>query len=390
MRAPYPQSNAAAKQYEAMNPAVQPSRTAVLAALDRVPDPRSGKGLAAAGLVQGLSLGEGRVGFMLEVPAADAALYAPVREAAEKALLSIGGVQKAQVVLTTASAAPAPGVTRVRRGASVAPDAKADTAGMPPGERLANVHRVIAVASGKGGVGKSTVSANLACAFARLGLKTGLLDADIYGPSAPRMMGLSAQPEFVDGKLNPLEAWGVKVMSIGFLVDEGSPMIWRGPMASSAMRQMIQDVRWGTEEDPLDLLVVDLPPGTGDIHLTLVQKLAVDGVVIVSTPQEIALIDARRASAMFNKMNPPVTILGVVENMAFFPDPATGAPIPIFGQGGARTEATRLAVPFLGEIPIDITLRQGADDGTPLVATAPESATARLFMGIARRLRDSA
>jgi ATP-binding protein involved in chromosome partitioning len=373
-----------------MNPSVQPSRTSVLAALDRVPDPKSGKGLAAAGLVQGLSLGEGRVGFMLEVAAADAALYAPVREAAEKALLSIGGVQKAQVVLTTASAPAAPGVTRVRRGASVAPDPKADTAGMPPGERLANVHRVIAVASGKGGVGKSTVAVNLACAFARLGLRTGLLDADVYGPSAPRMMGLDGQPDFVDGKLNPLQAWGVKVMSMGFIVDEGVAMIFRGPMASSAVRQMIQEVRWGTDEDPLDLLVVDLPPGTGDIHLTLVQKLAVDGVVIVSTPQEIALIDARRASAMFNKMNPPVTILGVVENMAFFPDPATGAPIPIFGQGGARTEATRLAVPFLGEIPIDITLRQGADDGTPLVATAPDSATARLFMGIARRLRDSA
>jgi ATP-binding protein involved in chromosome partitioning len=179
-------------------------------------------------------------------------------------------------------------------------------------------------------------------------------------------------------------------MSIGFLVDEGAPMIWRGPMASSAMRQMIQDVRWGTDSDPLDLLVVDLPPGTGDIHLTLVQKLAVDGVVIVSTPQEIALIDARRASAMFNRMNPPVRILGVVENMAFFPDPATGAPIPIFGQGGARAEAGRLAAPFLGEIPIDIDLRRGADDGRPLVATAPESATAKLFMGIARRLRDDA
>ena len=372
-----------------MNPAVQPSRASILSALDKVVDPKSGRGLAAAGLVQGLTVGEGRAGFMLEIPAADAALYAPVREAAEKALLAIGGVQKAQVVLTTASGPPGPGVTRVRKGgASVAPDPKADTRGLPPGDRLPNVHRVIAVASGKGGVGKSTVSVNLACAFARLGLRTGLLDADIYGPSAPKMLGLDEQPVFHDGKLNPLDAWGVKVMSIGFLVDEGSPMIWRGPMASSAMRQMIEEVRWASEDEPLDVLVIDMPPGTGDIHLTLVQKLHVDGVVIVSTPQEIALIDARRASAMFGRMNPPVKILGVIENMAYFPDPATGAPIAIFGTGGAKAEATRLEVPFLGEIPIDIALRQGGDEGRPQVVAAPEGDSARVFMGIARRLRD--
>jgi ATP-binding protein involved in chromosome partitioning len=289
-------------------------------------------------------------------------------------------------VLTAAAKAPGPGVTRVRKGAQVAADPRADTHGMPPAERLAHVRRVIAVASGKGGVGKSTVSVNLACAFAGLGLKTGLLDADVYGPSAPKMLGIDEQPRFEDGKLTPLQVWGLKVMSIGFLVDEGSPMIWRGPMASSAVRQMIQDVRWGTEGDPLDVLVVDLPPGTGDIHLTLVQKLAVDGVVIVSTPQEIALIDARRASAMFAKMDPPVPILGVIENMAFFPDPAGGAPIPIFGRGGARAEAQRLGVPFLGEIPIDIALRAGADEGRPLVAAAPKSPVARAFVDIARTL----
>jgi ATP-binding protein involved in chromosome partitioning len=380
----------AAKQYEAMTPAVQPSRAAVLAALERVIDPRTGQGLVSAGLVQGLTIAEGRVGFMLEAPVAEAGLYAPVREAAERALRGLGGLLKAQVVLTTAQAPPAPGVTRVRRGAQVAADPRAETRGMPPAERLEHVGRVIAVASGKGGVGKSTVSVNLACAFARLGLRTGLLDADIYGPSAPKMLGLDDQPSFQDGKLDPLEAWGIKVMSIGFLVDEASPMIWRGPMASSALRQMITDVRWGTAADPLDVLVVDLPPGTGDIHLTLVQKLAVDGVVIVSTPQEIALIDARRASAMFRRMTPPVPILGVVENMAFFPDPATGAPIAIFGQGGARTEAARLGAPFLGEVPIDIALRQGADDGRPVTAAAPESDSARVFMEIARRLRADA
>jgi len=356
----------------------------VLAALDKVADPKTGEGLARAGLVQGLVVGAGRASFMLEVASEDAALYAPVRDAAEAALRAVPGIDKAQVVLT--AAARGAGVARVRKGAVVPPDPKAQLSAMPPPERLANVRRVIAVASGKGGVGKSTVAVNLACAFARQGLAVGLLDADVYGPSAPRMLGIDRQPSFEEGKLTPLEAWGLKIMSIGFIVDEASPMIWRGPMASSAVRQMIQDVRWGTQEAPLDLLVVDLPPGTGDIHLTLVQKLSVDGVVIVSTPQEIALIDARRAWAMFGKMAPPVPILGVIENMAFFPDPATGAPIAIFGQGGARREAERLGAPFLGEIPIDIALRQGADDGRPLVATHPESPVSVAFIEAARTL----
>ena len=364
-----------------------PDRATMLAALNAIVDPRGGQGLADAGLVQGLTLSAGRAGFMLEVDPAQTALYAPVRDAAEKALAALAGVDKAQVVLTAAAKPVAPGVTRVRRGsAQVAADPRADTHAMPPAERLEHVRRVIAVASGKGGVGKSTVSVNLACALAALGLKVGLLDADIYGPSAPRMLGLDRQPEFVDGKLNPLDAWGLKVMSIGFIVDEASPMIWRGPMASSALRQMIQDVRWGTADDPLDVLVVDLPPGTGDVHLTLVQKLAVDGVVIVSTPQEIALIDARRASAMFGKMNPPVPILGVIENMAWFADPATGERIHIFGQGGARREAERIGAAFLGEIPIEIALRQGGDEGRPLVAAAPDGAAAQTFGAIARAL----
>jgi ATP-binding protein involved in chromosome partitioning len=257
---------------------------------------------------------------------------------------------------------------------------------MPPAAPLAHVRKVIAVASGKGGVGKSTVAVNLACALAARGLAAGLLDADIYGPSAPKMLGIDEQPRFEDGKLVPLQAWGLKVMSIGFIVDEGAPMIWRGPMASSAVRQMIEDVHWGEEGASLDVLIVDLPPGTGDIHLTLVQKLAVDGVVIVSTPQEIALIDARRAAAMFGKMTPPVPILGVVENMAYFADPAGGSPIPIFGQGGARREAARLGVPFLGEVPIDIALREGADAGAPLTAAQPDSPTARVFLEMAEKL----
>jgi ATP-binding protein involved in chromosome partitioning len=371
-----------------MNATPLSDRDRILALLDTIEDPKTGRGLLQSGLVQGLVVADGRAGFMIETLPEDVAVYAPVRDAAERALAAAPGITKAQVVLTTAAKPVAAGATRVRRGAQVAVDPRADPAQMPPAEKLAHVRRVIAVASGKGGVGKSTVAVNLACAFAARGLAVGLLDADVYGPSAPRMLGVDEQPKFEDGKLTPLTAWGLKVMSIGFIVDESQAMIWRGPMVSSAVRQMIQDVRWGSDADPLDVLVVDLPPGTGDIHLTLVQKLSVDGVVIVSTPQEIALIDARRASAMFAKMNPPVRILGVIENMAWFADPATGAHIPIFGQGGARAEAERLDVPVLGEIQIDIALRQGGDDGRPLVAAAPESASAKAFIEIARRLAE--
>jgi ATP-binding protein involved in chromosome partitioning len=354
-------------------------RDAVLAALDKVIDPRSGRGLVAAGLVQGLVVRDGVVGFMLEVPAADAGRYGYIREQAEAVLKSLPGVEKAQVVLT----AEAPvGVTRQRKTARLSPDPASEPKAAQA-EKPAHVKRVIAVASGKGGVGKSTVSVNLACAFARLGLNVGLLDADVYGPSAPKMMGIDEEPAFVDGKLEPLIAHGVKLMSIGFMVEEGAPMIWRGPMASSAVRQMVQDVRWGTEAAPLDLLIVDLPPGTGDIHLTLVQKLAVDGVVLVSTPQEIALIDARRAAAMFAKTATP--ILGVIENMAWFEGP-DGTRIPIFGTGGAKAEAQTLGVPLLAEIPIEIGLREAGDAGQPLTAAGGGSPAARGFEAAARAL----
>lgn len=379
------------------------ARAAALAALDRIADPGSGRGLVAAGLVHGLALGPGRAGFMLEVAAADASRYAPVRDAAEAALRALPGVDHAQVVLTNAGEpqtaafratprmappAPPPGGTRERRGGRVSPDAQAQL--HPPGagaaaQRPDHVRHVIAVASGKGGVGKSTVAVNLACALARLGLRIGLLDADVYGPSIPRMLGLVDEPRLgPDKKLIPLQAWGISAVSIGMMVDEGAPMIWRGPMASSAVTQLLNDVAWGSADQPLDVLVIDMPPGTGDIQLTLAQRVSLSGAVIVSTPQEIALIDVRRGVAMFQKTGTP--ILGVVENMAYFPDPTTGAPIAIFGRGGARATAAEVGAPFLGEAPIDIALRKSSDDGAPLAASAPDSVTAGIFLSIAQQV----
>ncbi|MBE7217368.1 MAG: Mrp/NBP35 family ATP-binding protein [Caulobacteraceae bacterium] len=360
-----------------------PTRDDILQALASVRDPRSGRTLPEAGLVQGLVAGPDRAGFMLEVAPADAALYEPVRAQAETALRALPGVERVHVALTAERAGSFSTAARSRPAA--APPRAAAPAG---GARPPHVKRVVAVASGKGGVGKSTVAVNLACAFARLGLATGLLDADVYGPSAPRMLGLSGEKPRVDdeNKLLPLSAWGVRVASIGFLVDEGAPMIWRGPMASSAVGQLLNDVRWGAPDAPLDLLVVDMPPGTGDVQLTLAQKVTTDGAVIVSTPQEVALIDVRRGAAMFEKTATP--ILGVVENMSYFPDPATGAPIPIFGHGGARAVAQELHAPFLGEVPIDMALRAGGDDGRPLVATDPDGPGGRAFMAIAEAVLD--
>ena len=341
-------------------------RAAALDALDAIIDPKSGRGLSAAGLVQGLVVEGGKAGFMLEIAPVDAALYAPVRDAAEKALAALPGVTTAQVVLTAAARAPAPSH---QKSARVAADPQAQLAPQPAAERPPHVRRVIAVASGKGGVGKSTVAVNLAVGLSRLGLSVGLLDADVYGPSAPTMLGLKGQPKFEDGKLQPIYGHGVRAMSIGLMMADDQAAVWRGPMASSAVRQLAQDVAWGSEAQPLDVLVLDLPPGTGDIQLTIVQKLKLDGVVVVSTPQEIALIDARRAVGMFQRTAAP--ILGLIENMAFFADPATGAPIHIFGKGGARAEASRLGVPLLAEVPIDIAMREGADQGRPAAEDSP-------------------
>ena len=376
-----------------------PDRAAVLAALEAVRDPASGQGLVSAGLVQGLAIGPGRAGFMLEAPAAQVERYAAVREAAEAALLTVAEVRRAQVVLTADGGAPGRFEVQPRR----APPPAAETSARLPPEAQASLHahkpmaqpqpvpfvrKVVAVASGKGGVGKSTVAVNLAVALARRGLKVGLMDADIYGPSVPRMLGLTGEPRVnADKKLIPLEAFGLKTVSIGFIVEEGSPMIWRGPMASSAITQFITDVVWGAADDELDVLVIDMPPGTGDIQLTLAQKVRVDGAVIVSTPQEVALIDVRRGAGMFRKTGVP--LLGVVENMAYFPDPSTGEPIPIFGRGGAQAVAGELGVPFLGEVPIDIALRKACDAGRPLVDAEPQGASGKVFADIAAKVRSA-
>ena len=367
-------------------------RAHVLDRLNEIVDPKSGQGLAAAGLVQGLALSASRAGFMIEVAAGDIALYEPVRLAAETLLATLPGIERAQVVLTS-QADPAPytppeGAVRVRRGARLSDEAKAGmTPARPPskGENPAHVKHIVAIASAKGGVGKSTAAVSLACAFRHLGWTVGLLDADIYGPSAPRMLGSDADPKVnADKKLEPISAFGLKAMSIGFIVDEGAPMIWRGPMASSALNQLIHDVAWGSAEAPLDILIIDLPPGTGDIQLTLAQKLSLDGAVLISTPQEIALIDVRRGAVMFQKTG--VAILGVIENMAYFVDPSTGQKLPIFGDGGARRIADDLGAPFLGEVPIDMALRQACDDGRPLVATDPQHPISQRFIAMAKTL----
>ena len=372
-----------------------PDRADVLTALDRIRDPRTGKGLAEAGMVQGLVVGPDRAGFMIEAPEAEVPLYAAVREEAEAALRALPGVTRAHVALTAHAGLPPPParpreVVRVRRGAQVAPDPQAQLTPPPAPsgmQKPPHVRKIVAVASGKGGVGKSTVAANLACAFAALGRRTGLLDADVYGPSVPKMMGVDGEPRVgADGKLQPLEAWSVAIASIGLLVDEGAPMIWRGPMASSAVTQLLNDVAWGTEAEPLDVLVIDMPPGTGDVQLTLAQKVAVDGAVIVTTPQEVALIDVRRGAAMLAKTATP--ILGVIENMAFFAD-ASGAEIPIFGRGGGRQVAQEIGAPFLGEVPIALALREGGDAGRPLVAIDPDAPASHALLEAAAQVLEA-
>jgi ATP-binding protein involved in chromosome partitioning len=311
----------------------------------------------------------GHVVFSIAIDGADVASWTPVRAAAVAAVRGLPGVTGATVTLT----AERPSATANSPAPMSAKVQPAKLAG------LADVRHVIAVASGKGGVGKSTTACNLALGLRGLGLKVGVLDADIYGPSMPKLFALKGQPEIVTGRtLRPLEAYGCKVMSIGFVVDPGKAMVWRGPMVASAITQMLRDVAWG----PLDVLVVDMPPGTGDAQLTMAQATPLAGAVIVSTPQDLALIDARRGVSMFEDVGVP--ILGIVENMSYFVCDGCGKRHDIFAHGGARAEAAKLGVPFLGEVPLDIEIRERSDAGLPIVVTAPDGPHAATYRAIAR------
>jgi len=348
----------------------------VLTALAAVPGP-DGTPLPKTGKLSEIVVTDGKVFFSITVDANVVQSWDPVRRAAETAARAIPGVTSALVALT--GERPAGGA---RAQVQPSPHAGHGRPAAHADERLPavpGVGAIIAVASGKGGVGKSTTAVNLALGLRDLGLKVGMLDADIYGPSVPKLLAIKGKPEMLGGtKLRPMDGYGLKVMSIGFLVEEETPMIWRGPMVISALTQMLREVEWGT----LDVMVVDMPPGTGDAQLTMAQQVPLKGAVIVSTPQDLALIDARRGIAMFNRVNVPV--LGIVENMSYFLCPKCGERADIFGHGGARHEAERQGVPFLGEVPLHIEIRETSDAGRPIAAAAPEGAHAQAFRSIAQ------
>ncbi len=356
--------------------------TAVLAALGGIVDPARGTDVVSAGMVRGLQVENGAARFALEVDPARGAALEPLRRAAEQAALAVPGITSVTAVLTAhaeqGGAAPPRAAPTPPPDLGLKPPRPIEP---PPTRTLPGIDRVIAIASGKGGVGKSTVSANLAVALAARGLRVGLLDADVYGPSQPRMLGVSGRPSSPDGKtILPLRNHGVTLMSIGLMTAEDEAVVWRGPMLMGALQQMLGQVAWGR----LDVLLVDLPPGTGDVQMTLCQKVELDGAVIVSTPQDIALIDARKGIDMFRKMDAP--ILGVIENMSSFACDGCGKVHHPFGHGGARAEAEKLGVPFLGEVPLDLAIRTAGDGGAPIVAADPEGPQARAFLDIAERL----
>jgi ATP-binding protein involved in chromosome partitioning len=364
------------------------TKDAVIERLKTVNGPDFSGNIVDLGLVSEIFIADSKVFFSITVPAARAQELEPLREAAERVVRAMPGVTGAVVALTAekkgggmASAPPPRPAPPQASPAAPRPAATPAPASQTSGRRgVPGIDAIIAVASGKGGVGKSTTAVNLALGLAGLGLKVGLLDADIYGPSVPRLLGISGRPQTVDGKiLKPMEKYGLKVMSMGFLVDEETPMIWRGPMVMSALTQMLREVEWGE----LDLLVVDMPPGTGDAQLTMAQQVPLAGAVIVSTPQDLALIDARKGLNMFRKVDVP--LLGIVENMSYFIAPDTGKRYDIFGHGGAEKEAGRLGVPFLGGVPLEIETRETSDAGTPVVVSRPQSAQAGVYRSIAAK-----
>jgi ATP-binding protein involved in chromosome partitioning len=351
----------------------------VLAALEGVESPQ-GTPLPKTGTLSEVVAGDNKVFFSITVDAAEVKAWEPVRKRAEEIVRALPGVRSALVALTAERKAGAP-PAHSPQGARPAPARGAPRSDSVQG--VPGVAAIIAVASGKGGVGKSTTAVNLALGLSALGLKVGILDADIYGPSLPKLLAIKERPQTIGGtRLKPITRYGLTVMSIGFLIDEETPMIWRGPMVISALTQMLREVEWGT----LDVMVVDMPPGTGDAQLTMAQQVPLKGAVIVSTPQDLALIDARRGVSMFKRVNVPV--LGVVENMSYFLCPQCGARSDIFGHGGARHEAERLGVPFLGEVPLHMAIREKSDAGLPVVATEPDGAHAQIYRKIAVKVRD--
>ena len=363
-----------------------PTEDDIKRALEEVRDPVSGQNVIAAGLIDGLALRNNHVSFAVEVPADRGPTSEPLRKACEDAVNGVPGILSVTAVLTAhreSNASPQARPAPQNGGHNHAHNhAHGKTAPMSREAGVPGVRSIIAVASGKGGVGKSTVAVNLALGLAALGHKIGLLDADIYGPSAPRLLNITEKPESDGTKLQPIERFGIKAMSIGFLVDTDTPMIWRGPMVMGALTQMLSDVAWA----PLDILVVDMPPGTGDAQLTLAQKVPLAGAVIVSTPQDLALIDARKGLAMFRKTEVP--ILGIIENMSVFICPTCGTEHHIFGHGGARDTAAELGCEFLGEIPLLPIIRETSDAGTPIVASRPDSPEANAFVTLARRVAE--
>jgi ATP-binding protein involved in chromosome partitioning len=364
----------------------------VLDGLAKVKSPR-GVALTDADVLSAISVSDGKVFFSINVDATEARAWESVRAEAETAVRAIPGVTTAMIALTAerkAGAKPAatPPPPPHRHSPGIAPVSahrppQSPVSPMSKQSEIPGIAAVIAVASGKGGVGKSTTALNLALGLRDLGLRIGLLDADIYGPSVPRLTGIREKPELNDErKMIPIKRFGLAIMSIGFLVEEETAMIWRGPMVMSAITQMLRDVAWGT----LDILVVDMPPGTGDAQLTLAQNVPLKGAIIISTPQDLSLIDARRGLAMFKKVNVPV--LGIVENMSYFQCPHCGTKSDIFGHGGARHEAERLAVPFLGEIPLHMAIRLTSDSGTPVVESEPDGPHAAIYRAIGAKVRD--